>query len=88
MKLMNSYLKEVNLLLEKVISGTDLTPNMAQNVLDITLTDDLKKNVKNFLENNPDSYNSALIRVKEALGFSKNKHKETRDDSSPETPQA
>jgi recombination protein RecA len=47
-----------------------------------------RQNVKNFLENNPDIYNSALLRVKEALGVSKSKHKEERDDSSPETPKA
>jgi recombination protein RecA len=47
-----------------------------------------RQNVKNFLENNPDIYNSALIKLKEALGFSKNKHQEDRDDSSLETPKA
>jgi recombination protein RecA len=47
-----------------------------------------RQNVKNFLDNNPDIYNSALVRIKEALGFSKDKHKEARNDSSPETPKA
>jgi recombination protein RecA len=47
-----------------------------------------RHNVKNFLDNNPDIYNSALTRVKEALGLSKNKHKEARDDLSSETPKA
>ena len=47
-----------------------------------------RQNVKNFLDNNPDIYNSALVRIKEALGFSKNKHKESRNDSSPETQKA
>ena len=47
-----------------------------------------RQNVKNFLENNPDIYNSALIKVKEALGFLKNKHQEDRDASSLETPKA
>jgi recombination protein RecA len=47
-----------------------------------------RQNVKNFLENNPDIYNSALIKVKEALGFSKNKRQEDRDDSSSENSKA
>jgi recombination protein RecA len=47
-----------------------------------------RQNVIKFLDNNPDIFNSALIKVKEALGFSKNTHKEARDDSSPETPKA
>jgi len=47
-----------------------------------------RQNVKKFLENNPDIYNSALIKVKEALGLSKNKHEENRDDSSQEDPKA
>jgi recombination protein RecA len=47
-----------------------------------------RQNVKIFLENNPDIYNSALIKVKEALGFSKNKHQEDRDASSLESPKA
>ena len=47
-----------------------------------------RKNVKIFLENNPDIYNSALIKVKESLGFSKKKQEEDRDDSSQENPKA
>jgi len=47
-----------------------------------------RQNVKKFLENNSDIYNSALIRVKESLGFSKKKHEEARDDSSQENPQS
>ena len=38
-----------------------------------------RQNVKKFLENNPDIYNSALIRVKESLGFSKKKQEEAQD---------
>ena len=47
-----------------------------------------RQNVKKFLENNPDIYNSSLIRVKESLGFSKKKQEEDRDDSSQENPKA
>ncbi|MBW2574843.1 MAG: recombinase RecA [Deltaproteobacteria bacterium] len=47
-----------------------------------------RKNVKIFLENNPDIYNSALIKVKESLGFSKKKQEEDRDDSSQENPKS
>jgi recombination protein RecA len=47
-----------------------------------------RKNVKNFLENNPDIYNSVLIKVKESLGFSKKNQEEDRDDSSQENPKA
>ena len=43
-----------------------------------------RQNVKGFLENNPDIYNSALKKIKEALGFTKNKRQEDRDDSSPD----
>ena len=43
-----------------------------------------RQNVKTFLENNPDIYNSALKKIKEALGFTKNKRQEDRDDSSPD----
>jgi recombination protein RecA len=45
-----------------------------------------RHNVKDFLENNPDIYNSVLIKVKEALGFSKTKHQEVKDDSSSKNP--
>ena len=38
-----------------------------------------RQNVKKFLENNPDIYNSALIKVKEALGLSKKKQEEAQD---------
>ena len=37
-------------------------------------------NVIKFLENNPDMYNSALIRVKESLGLSKKEPEDTQDD--------
>lgn len=47
-----------------------------------------RQNVKTFLENNPDMYNSALIKVKESLGFSKKKQEEDRDDSSQENPKS
>jgi len=47
-----------------------------------------RKNVKIFLENNPDIYNSALIKVKESLGFSKKKQEGDRYDSSQENPKA
>ncbi len=47
-----------------------------------------RQNVKSFLENNPDIYNSALIKVKESLGFSKKKQEEDRDDSSQENPKS
>jgi recombination protein RecA len=39
-----------------------------------------RRNVQNFLKDNPDIFNSALNRVKEALGLSKKKHEDIRDD--------
>ncbi len=47
-----------------------------------------RQNVKIFLENNLDIYNSALIKVKESLGFSKKKQEKDRDDSSQENPKS
>lgn len=40
-----------------------------------------RQNVKNFLENNPDIYDSALMKVKEALGLSKPKPDGNQDHS-------
>ena len=39
-----------------------------------------RQNVIKFLENNPDIYNSALVRVKESLGLSKKEQEDTQDD--------
>jgi recombination protein RecA len=39
-----------------------------------------RKNVIKFLENNPDIYNSALVRVKESLGLSKKEQEDTQDN--------
>ncbi len=39
-----------------------------------------RRNVQDFLKDNPDIYNSALNRVKEVLGLSKKKHEDLRDD--------
>jgi len=38
-----------------------------------------RQNVQNFLENNPDIFNSALIKVKEALGVSKKKREDAQE---------
>jgi recombination protein RecA len=40
-----------------------------------------RRNAQNFLKDNPDIYNSALNKVKEALGLSKKKHEGTKGDS-------
>jgi recombination protein RecA len=40
-----------------------------------------RQNVQNFLKDNPDIYNSALTRVKEALGLSKKESDNTQDNS-------
>ena len=40
-----------------------------------------RRNAQNFLKDNPDIYNSALNKVKEALGFSKKKNEGTEGDS-------
>ena len=40
-----------------------------------------RQNVQKFLKENPDIYNSALIRLKEALGLSPKKQEEVQDDS-------
>jgi len=39
-----------------------------------------RKNVIKFLENNPDIYNSALVRVKESLGLSKKEQEDTKKE--------
>lgn len=39
-----------------------------------------RQNVQNFLEDNPDIFNSALSRVRESLGLSKKRHDDTHDD--------
>ncbi|MBW1895160.1 MAG: recombinase RecA [Deltaproteobacteria bacterium] len=39
-----------------------------------------RKNVIKFLENNPDIYNLALVRVKESLGLSKKEQEDTQDN--------
>lgn len=40
-----------------------------------------RRNAQNFLKDNPDMFNSALIKVKEALGLSKKKQEGAKDDS-------
>lgn len=40
-----------------------------------------RRNAQNFLKDNPDMFNSALIKVKEALGLSKRKQEGTKEDS-------
>jgi recombination protein RecA len=40
-----------------------------------------RQNVQKFLKENPDIYNSALTRVKEALGLSQKKQEEVQDDA-------
>lgn len=39
-----------------------------------------RQNVQNFLEDNPDIFNSALSRVRESLGLSKKRHDDTQED--------
>lgn len=39
-----------------------------------------RQNVQNFLEENPDIFNSALSRVRESLGLSKKRHDDTQED--------